>query len=230
VVCLGTACRSCNTLRKLHAALEFFRRAEKTPTRLGILPGTFNPVTVAHIGMAEAALGFVDEVVFVLPRVFPHKPYSGASFEQRVELLRTGLSLHPAFSIATTSRGLFAEIAEACRTAYGSRATLSFVCGADAAERIISWDYGRTGAIREMMKQFDLLVADRGGEYTPPGEYSGFVRRLPLDAVLQAVSATGVRERIARGEAWEHLVPAAIREAVGRIYRPIEDSYSRQGM
>ena len=56
--------------------MEFFRRAAGRPNRLGILPGTFNPVTVAHLALAHAALRHVDEVVFVLPRVFPHKNYT----------------------------------------------------------------------------------------------------------------------------------------------------------
>jgi nicotinate-nucleotide adenylyltransferase len=198
--------------------MEFFSRAEKFPARLGILPGTFNPVTVAHVALADAALRMVDEVVFVLPRVFPHKHYSGASFDQRVELLQTALSGNPAFSIATTSRGLFAEIAADCRNVYGDRTRLSFLCGRDAAERIVTWDYGRTDAIREMLQAFDLLVADRDGAYQAPADLAASIYRLPVDTGLEQVSATEVRERIARGEAWEHLVPPNIREAVKKIY------------
>ena len=207
---------------KLHTPMEFFRRAEKVPARLGILPGGFNPITVAHVGLAQAALGVVDEVVFVLPRVFPHKPYSGASFEQRVELLRTALAGDPSVSIATTSLGLFTQIATACRAAYGSGTHLSFLCGRDAAERIVAWDYGRPDALAGMLREFDLLVADREGAYQPPGEFAASVRRLPLAAGLEQVSATDVRRRIARGEPWEHLVPTAIREPVLRIYSPTE--------
>ena len=34
-------------------------------------------------------------------------------------------------------------------------------------ERVAAWDYGRPGAWREMLQEFDLLVAPRGGEYLP---------------------------------------------------------------
>src|ERR1039458_5080843 len=64
-----------------YLCMEFLRRSKDRPYRLGVLPGTFNPVTVAHLALAEAALTIVDEVVFVLPRQFPHKTYSGAAFE-----------------------------------------------------------------------------------------------------------------------------------------------------
>jgi nicotinic acid mononucleotide adenylyltransferase len=176
--------------------------------------------------MAQAALGLVDEVVFVLPRVFPHKPYRGASFEERVELLRAALAANPSISIASTNQGLFAEIAAACRSAYGAGPRLSFVCGRDAAERIVGWDYGRPGAIAEMLREFDLLVANRGSVYEPPAEFASYVQRLTLPAGLEQVSASEVREHIAQGEPWEHLVPPAIREAVLRIYSPTADSYS----
>src|SRR5438270_12394355 len=106
--------------------MEFFQRASLPVRRLGILPGSFNPVTVAHLALARAALAHVDEVVFVLPRVFPHKNYSGASFGDRVAMLRAAAANQTAFSIATAEGGLFVEIARECREAYGDRVRLAF--------------------------------------------------------------------------------------------------------
>jgi len=76
------------------AVMEFFRRAPAFPSRLGVFPGSFNPVTAAHLALARAALNNVDEVVFVLPRVFPHKHYhdKDATFEERLELLQTAVA------------------------------------------------------------------------------------------------------------------------------------------
>lgn len=200
--------------------VEFIRRAAGRPSWLGILSGTFNPLTVAHVGLGEAALSVVDEVLFALPRVLPHKPYTGASLDQRVEMLRTGLADHPAFSIAVVDGGLFVEIAEECRAAYGENVQLSFVCGRDAAERIIGWDYGRPGAVHEMLRRFDLLVAGRSGVYRPEAQFRSSVQGLVLPGNYDQVSATDVRERVACGERWEHLVPPAIVDTVRRIYRP----------
>lgn len=198
-------------------SMEFFRSAPNPPGRLGIIPGTFNPVTVAHLALAQAALSRVDEVLFVLPRAFPHKPYSGASFEERVEMLCQAAS-GAAFSIAAAEGGLFIEIARECRAAYGPEVKLTFLCGRDAAERIVNWDYGRSGAFAEMLGEFDLLVAARGGDYDPPPDLRHAIARLDLAFPCDAVSATTVRERLARGDPWEELVPAPIRERVRRIY------------
>lgn len=198
--------------------MEFFRRSPAQPSRLGILPGTFNPITMAHLALAGAARQFCDEILFILPRQLPHKQFSGASFEQRIAMLRTAVANEPGFSVAASDRGLFMEIAEECRQAYGHRTRLTFLCGRDAAERIAGWDYGRPGAFPEMLRQFDLLVASRDGHYHPPPELKPFVRCLTLPGEFDEVSATEIRDRAARGGAWEHLVPPQIREAVRKIY------------
>ena len=201
--------------------MEFFHRAaegeRKRPARVGVFPGTFNPITVAHLEIARAALAHVEEVVLVLPRNFPHKNYAGASFEDRVTMMRAAVAPERGISVAAADGGLFVEIARECREAYGSNVGLQFLCGRDAAERIVGWDYGRPGAIEEMLRDFGLLVAARGGEYVPPPELRDAVRTLEV-CDLDHVSATEVRERIARGEAWEHLAPPAIREMARKMY------------
>lgn len=200
--------------------IEFFRRAGGVPRRLGILPGTFNPPTCAHIALAHAALSDVDEVVFVLPREFPHKQFDKASFAERIEMLLQAAT-EPGFSIASTQGGLFIDIAHECREAYGD-AALSLLCGRDAAERIVNWDYGDPAAFASMLDEFDLRVASRGGEYEPPEHLAPRIHTLPIESGYDDLSATDVRERIARGERWEHLVPDAIVPLVRSIYRPMK--------
>ena len=148
--------------------MEFFRRAPGAPSRLGILPGAFNPPTLAHLALARAALGRLDEVVFVLPRVFPHKDFDGPGFDLRIQMLLAATANQPRFSVASTQGGLFLEIARECRALYGPRPELWFVCGSDAAERIVNWDYGQPGAFQRQLEEFGLLVASRLGGYQPP--------------------------------------------------------------
>lgn len=205
-------------------ALEFFRRAAGQPARLGILPAAFNPPTCAHLALAQSALATVDEVLFVLPRGFPHKSYEDATFEQRVEMLMAATGSEPRYSIAASDRGLFVEIAGECREAYAAGddskdARLFFICGRDAAERIAAWDYGEPDAFRRMLDQFQLLVAARHGEYEPPAEIRERVHALDVPGEMDVISATEVRERLRRGAPWEHLVPGEIAPLVREIYR-----------
>jgi nicotinate-nucleotide adenylyltransferase len=197
--------------------IEFFRRAPGLPRRLGILSGSFNPPTRAHLALARAALAEVDEVLFVLPRAFPHKQYEGASFADRIGMLERAVEDEPRFSIAATDRGLFIEIARECRTVYDD-AALFFLCGRDAAERIVNWDYGDPGAFAEMLEVFELLVAARQGEYIPPEPLAGRIHPLAMETEYDNVSASEVRRRIGCGEDWEELVPESIAPMVKRIY------------
>jgi len=199
----------------------FVRRAAGSPSRLGILPGSFNPVTVAHVALATAARRHCDEVLFVLPRAFPHKSYAGATLSERAEFIEAAIGDGPGFSLAISEAGLFVEIAGECRKAYGAGPRLSFLCGRDAAERIAGWDYGDPGAFPEMLRQFDLLIARRNGEYVPPPEVAAGMERLDLPPEFEPVSATEVRQRLAQGQPWEHLVPPAIRTRVHEIYSRI---------
>lgn len=198
--------------------MEFYRRAGGSPETLAVLAGTFNPPTRAHMGLAEAALAVADEVVFVLPRLFPHKRYEGASFEERIHMLERAAAREPRYSIASTETGLFIDIARACREAYGPRVRLLFVCGSDAAERIVNWDYGRPGAFAQQLREFELLVADRKQRFTPPAEFRERIHALEIDDWIRRLSATEVRERIRRGEPWRDLVPQEIVEEVARGY------------
>lgn len=198
--------------------MTFIRRAAGTPARLGILAGTFNPPTIAHLALAKAALGRVDEVLFALPRVFPHKAYQGADFQQRLRMLETALGNEPRYSIAATEGGLFIEIARECRAAYPPGVELYFLCGRDAAERIVNWDYGRPGAIEEQLAEFQLLVAPREGVWQPPAALSHRIHPLALPAGYDGVSASEVRQRIREGRPWRHLVPEPIVELVEQIY------------
>lgn len=198
--------------------MTFFRRAPGEPQRLGILAGTFNPPTVAHLALARAARQHVDEVLFALPRSFPHKTYEEAAFEQRLRMLEAALADEPHYSIAATEGGLFIEIARECRAAYPPGVELYFICGRDAAERIVNWDYGRPGAIEEQLAEYQLLVAPRRGVWQPPVALSHRIHSLALPPGYDEVSATEVREGIRQGRPWRHLVPGPIVELVEQIY------------
>ena len=198
--------------------MEIFLRARSLPRRLGILPGTFNPPTRAHLILARSALAELDEVLFVLPRVLPHKTFEGASFTQRLRMLETALAHETGISIGASDHGLFIEIARECRAVYGPEAELFFLCGRDAAERVVNWDYGTPLAFRQMLNEFELLVASRGGHYLPPEDFRLRIRPLTTPPDCEEISATEVRRRIALGEPWEHLVPEAVTPLAREIY------------
>ncbi len=193
------------------------RQSEGMPRRLAILAGSFNPPTRAHLALAEAALTFADEVLFVLPKIFPHKEYVGASLDQRLRMLQTATAAHRNWSIGIADQGLFIEIANEAKPHF-PHSELWFVCGRDAAERIAAWDYGNPAAFAKMLEVFGLLVARRQGEYIPPPELAERIKPLAFESYDEH-SSTEVRERIGRGGPWRHLVPESIANEIAEVYR-----------
>ena len=159
----------------------------------------------------------VDEVLLVVPSALPHKEYFGATLEQRIGMIEAA-GLGEAHSIASTGQALFVDIARECGEVYGPEIRLLFVCGRDAAERILGWDYGREGALEEMMRSFELLVAPRGGKLTTPERFAHRIHSLEIGPGHELVSSSEIRERLKRGLPWEHLVPEAIVDQVKQIY------------
>lgn len=194
--------------------MEIVRRATVNTRRLAVMPGSFNPPTRAHIGLAEAALRHADEVLFAIPRTFPHKEYHGATLDQRVAMLGAAAPWDSA-TIAVADQGLFIDIARELRPHY-PESELVFLCGRDAAERVVSWSYSE-GSIDEMLREFGLLVASRDGDYDPPDHLGHAITAL-ICANYDEVSSSAVRDRIAAGLPWEDLVPQPIVEAVREIY------------
>lgn len=197
--------------------MRFYQTQAGKPRTLGILAGSFNPPTMAHLELAYAAEFHVDSVLCVVPSVLPHKQFFGATIEQRLELVAAA-RLNMSYGIATTERGLFIDIARECRAHYGDETRLCFVCGRDAAERVLGWDYGRAGAVAEMLSEFEFLVAPRGGDFEPPAEFRDRIHPLGIRSDWADVSSSEVRERIARGLPWEFLVPETIVDRVREIY------------
>ncbi|MDX1981087.1 MAG: hypothetical protein SFV51_12525 [Bryobacteraceae bacterium] len=200
--------------------MRFRRRASLAPHRLAVLPAAFHPPTVAHLALAEAALSFdeADEVALVLPAEFPHKRYETVSPEDRLEMLELAAAADPRFSVAVSEGGLFLEIARECRAAYGGHTRIRFLCGRDAAERIVNWDYGDAPPIARQLEEYELLVAPRDGLYVPPPALAARISPLALSEDFSPVSSSEVRRRIKERGDWRTLVPDPIIPRVAALY------------
>jgi nicotinate-nucleotide adenylyltransferase len=215
----------CNTTDTM--ALSFQHRApgceerreeRREGPRVALFPGAWNPPTVAHLAIARAALGWAQEIVWLLPRAFPHKAFDGACFEERLGMLCRLAETEACFSVAVADGGLYAEMADEARAFFGPDIEIGLLCGRDAAERIAAWDYGRPGVFDEMIERYPLLVAGRAGDYLPAQHHADRIVTLPMEACFDDVSSTEVRERMRQGAPWRHLVPAPIAETAAALY------------
>lgn len=175
---------------------------------IGIFPGVFNPVTRAHLALVRASIEqyTLRQVVFLLPTSFPHKKYSDTGFENRILLLQAALAEDERCVVASSQTGLFYEIAAEVSECYPLNPQLFFLCGRDAAERIVSWNYDGALSFAQQLEKFELLVASRDGVYQPPPVLKKYIHTVHLSPEWNSISASGFRRAIRQNQNWERFV------------------------
>jgi len=216
--------------------LSFFRVAPAGVSivpqnrRLGILSAAFNPITRAHLALAHSAYVHyrLHEVLFVLPITQPHKLIHDAPIKARLQMMNLAVQETPAFSIGLCTHGLFIDICRAVVLAYAPQMRPWFICGRDAAERILAWPYADPAAtLSTLFAQAELLVADREGAFALPDippvrAHAAHIHHLPMAGAISHISATEIRTRLAKGEQVDELVPPPVLRYIQehRLYQP----------
>ena len=186
--------------------------------RLGVLGGAYNPITRAHLAIADAVVHTfgIHEVLFLLPAVPPHKSIFGASLEQRLEMMQLAVQDRPYSSVGLSSHGLFLDMYQGLQRLYPPQTEVYFLTGRDAAERILTWHYDdAAAALRQMFTAFQLIVCDREGPFQYPDDplvvpYQARIHCCALPPDFNHISATEVRQRCQQGLALDDLIPAAV--------------------
>jgi nicotinamide-nucleotide adenylyltransferase len=137
------------------------------PRRVGILCGSFNPLTLAHTELAEEALAAfaLDTVFFTLAKVTVDKEQvTGMSLEDRLLLLSFFAERDERMGVALVNRGLYFEQAQAFRALLGKEVALYFLVGMDKLLQIFDPRYyhDRDAALEQLFAMASLIVANRG--------------------------------------------------------------------
>jgi nicotinic acid mononucleotide adenylyltransferase len=155
---------------------------------LAVYPGSFDPPTVAHLAIAEAALAHVDEVRFVLSQTALGKEDLDARtpVALRRDVLERATAAVPGLSVVVTNARLVVDIVEEA----GADAV---VVGADKWSQMLdpAW-YGDSVAARDaaVARLPQVLLAARAGRGVAAHPS---VVLLDVDAVYRHVSSTRAR-------------------------------------
>jgi nicotinate-nucleotide adenylyltransferase len=114
---------------------------------VGLLAGTFDPVHVGHIALADSALqgARLDEVWFVadpkVNNIASEQKRPAASYEARIKMLETAVADYPHFKVYD---GVLASSAHTSQMfldliSFHPENGFTFVLGADTFERMTSW-------------------------------------------------------------------------------------------
>jgi len=183
-------------------------------TRVGVFGGTFDPIHVGHLAIANAALDDLglDRVCFVPARRSPLKgsgPVAGP--EDRLAMLRAAVADEPRFRVSQveldrTGPSFTVDTLEALR----GEGELFLILGSDAYAEFERWR--EPARIRGLATI--VLAARPGAPNAPTG-----VRM--LDSPLMDISSRELRARAARGRSLRYLVPEAALRYIEehRLYR-----------
>lgn len=192
--------------------------------RIGLLGGTFDPIHIGHLVIAEEArlrMG-LERVLFIPAGDQWMKAADLVSpSDARVAMVRAAIADNPAFELSLVDverpgPTYSIDTLGLLRERLGPKADLFFILGQDALEQMPQWHRPQ-----EMLRLCTLVALPRPG--VPPPEWEALERQLPgvrertrflADAPQVQVSATEVRRRIAAGESVRYLVPEAVMEVI----------------
>lgn len=196
--------------------------------RLGLFGGTFDPIHLGHLILAELcreACG-LDRVWFVVAGLPPHKPGERTAVGHRLEMARIATAGHPAFEVSELEAGgpgphySFETLEAIGRDRPNDE--LFFLIGADSLADLPSWR--RPDRIAELAT---IVVANRPG--IEPSARAGLPDLGPsarpivrVDLPPIGIAARDLRRRVAEGRSIRYQVPRGVEayiEANG-LYRP----------
>jgi nicotinate-nucleotide adenylyltransferase len=209
--------------------------------RLGILGGTFDPIHLGHLRLAEEVGEelALDKVYLIPAAVPPHKEGRPiASFRQRLDMVtlaaRPSPLLEP-FDLEGRRQGLSysVETLEELHRLFAPEPDLYFILGMDAFYEIETWheytrlfDYAHfvviprpgtpSGQLESFLSSLDVPFIKKGRKKGQKQLFSGPSGKelMIKQAVLMDISSTDIRERVAAGKSIRFLVPAEVMDYI----------------
>jgi nicotinate-nucleotide adenylyltransferase len=182
---------------------------------IGIFGGTFDPIHSGHLILARDAIEQLqlDTLLFIPAAISPHKlGQSPTAAEIRVEMLRAAIEGEPRFCLDTLelerpAPSYAVDTMEALR-AREPDARFVYLIGEDNVARLPTWH-----RFDDLSQTVQFAVLDRSGLNT---EHPYPTVRRHID-----ISATDIRNRVARGQSIRYLVPPAVEKIISerQLYR-----------
>lgn len=179
-----------------------------TKMKIGVIGGTFNPVHIGHLILAEEArekLG-LDKVILIPTAMPPHKDASGiAPAEDRLKMLKLSVKGNKFFSVSDMEirrrgRSYTIDTLRELKRRF-ARDEIYFIIGSDLLKYLNEWK--DLGQILEMVK---FVAATRPGY--PLEQIPDCIDTIPIRAV--DISGFEVRECVLKGRSFRYLVPEAV--------------------
>lgn len=187
--------------------------------KIGILGGTFNPIHIGHLILAEEAREKLklDKVIFVPAYLPPHKDKSEiAPAKYRYKMIKLAIKKNRYFSVSDMEikrdgRSYTIDTIREFKKIYGQD-ELYFIIGSDLLKYLDEWK-----DLDEIIKMVRFIVATRPGY--PLEKIPSHISTIPIRAM--DVSGFEIRKAIKEGKSFRYLVPEAVFKYINRnkLYR-----------
>lgn len=206
------------------AAMDLALENGRKWRRLGLMGGTFDPIHVGHLVVAEEArerFG-LDRVLFVPNRQPPHKQgRKVTAAEHRYVMCVLATADNPAFAVSRLEidregPSYTIDTIRALRAQLGPDVELYFITGADAVLEILTWRLpdailGECHVVAAHRPGFDLARL----EPVLGGDRARRVQAMALPAL--DISSTDIRLRVAEGRSVRYLTVPAVEGYLGKM-------------
>lgn len=195
----------------------------KTMTEVGIMGGTFNPMHIRELAVAQFALEQhgLAKVIFVPNGTPPHKKVDVLDRESRFEMVKAGVRDNPLFEasrIEIDRPGITWTIdtLKQLKEQLGDSVRLNFICGEDVIDNLVRYDRRA-----EFLGLVRLLISPRASEDAQKALIT-WRETLPeaqielIDCPPSGISSTLVRKWIRAGKSIRYVVPAGVAEILER--------------
>ncbi|MBN2453374.1 MAG: nicotinate-nucleotide adenylyltransferase [Candidatus Omnitrophica bacterium] len=178
--------------------------------KIGLLGGTFNPIHMGHLILAEEALSKLrlDKVIFIPTYLPPHKAVeSTIKPHDRLKMVELAIADNSSFEVSDFEIGskktsYSIDTLKAFRDKYGSDTQLYFITGSDLLKDLFSWK-----SVNDIFKISKFIVANRPGY--PVTEVPREVETVVITPI--EVSSDDIRRRLKAGRSIRYLVPEKVR-------------------
>lgn len=189
-------------------------------TRIALFGGSFNPIHLGHLWMAQAMLDTlnVDEVLFMPTGDSPHKGEM-LDASHRADMVELACEAQAGFSCSRLEADREA-VSYTIRTVEhlletNDGAKIDLLIGLDSFLQFHTWK-----EYEKLLKLVKLVVVPRVTEIDLPiteqlkrlQEKGAKVHFLPMPVI--EISSTGIRDRVRNGRTIQNLVPDAVREYI----------------
>ncbi len=186
----------------------------QTPPKIGIFGGTFNPIHLGHLRLAEDVREefLLDKVIFVPANIPPHKKLNGnVTAADRMKMIEMSISGNSYFEVNDIEirKGGVSYTIDTAKYLYENYDFFKkpyFILGSDQAISIKTWK-----KIDELSKLFSFVVLIRKEERARIPEVKNLMKNLNIESFFFTgreidITSSEIRKRLREGKSIRYLV------------------------